>query len=128
MGRILVARESNEAGALMTVRELVAALNLEVLTGDVNLGERIEAGYVSDLLSDVIANAPENSIWVTVQRHINILGVAKLRNIAAIIIPRKLKVESDVVEKAKAEEVALLRTGHSAFEITGRLHALMKEG
>jgi predicted transcriptional regulator len=112
----------------MTVRELIATLDLEVLTGDVNLDERIEAGYVSDLLSDVIANAPENSVWVTVQRHINILGVAKLRNIKAIVIPRKLKVENEVVEKAKAEEVALLRTGYSAFDITGMLYALMKKG
>ncbi len=109
----------------MTVRELVNALGLEPLTGDVNLGERIEAGYVSDLLSDVIANAPENSVWITVQRHINILGVAKLRNIAAIITPRSLKVETEVLEKAKAEGIALLRTDNTAFEISGRLYGLL---
>ena len=110
----------------MTVRELVDGLGLEILTGEVNLGERIEAGYVSDLLSDVIANAPENSAWITVQRHINVLGVAKLRNIAAIITPRSLKVESEVIERAKAEGVALLRTDNTAFEITGRLYGFLK--
>jgi hypothetical protein len=110
----------------MTVREMAEALGLEVMTGDVNLGEPIEAGYVSDLLSDVIANVPENSVWVTVQRHINILGVAKLRNVVAIITPRNLKVETEVVERAKVEGVALLRTGHTAFEISGRLYALLR--
>jgi len=112
----------------MTVQELVKTLDLEVLTGDINLGEKIEAGYVSDLLSDVIANAPENSAWVTVQRHINILGVAKLRNIVAIVTPRSLKIENEVVERARAEGVALLRTGYSAFQITGQLYELLKKG
>jgi hypothetical protein len=112
----------------MTVREMAEALGLEVLTGDVNLDEPIEAGYVSDLLSDVIANVPENSVWVTVQRHINILGVAKLRNVAAIITPRNLKVETEVVERARVEGVALLRTGHTAFEISGQLYVLLRQG
>ena len=112
----------------MTVREIAYALHLEVLTGEVSLGERVEAGYVSDLLSDVIANAPENSVWVTVQRHINILGVAKLKNIAAIVTPRNLQVETEVVERAKAEGIALLRTGRTAFEISGQLYGLLTQG
>ena len=112
----------------MTVRELIGALGLEVLTGEINLDSPIEEGYVSDLLSDVIANAPENSIWVTVQRHINILGVAKLKNIVAIITPRNLMVETGVIERAKAEGVALLRSERTAFEVTGRLYDLLQEG
>jgi hypothetical protein len=112
----------------MTVKELVGILGLDVLTGEINLNEQIKGGYVSDLLSDVIANAPESSIWVTVQRHVNILGVAKLRNILAIVIPRSLKVENEVVERAKAEGIALLRTGLTAFEVSGELYGLLKKG
>jgi len=113
----------------MTVKKLIEILGLEVLTGTTNLEKSIEGGYVSDLLSDVIANAPENSIWVTVQRHINILGVAKLKNIVAIVIPRSLAVEAGVVEKARTEGIALLGSRLSAFEVTGKLYALLlKEG
>lgn len=113
----------------MTVKELIDALDLEPLTEDTNLEGQIEAGYVSDLLSDVIANAPENSVWVTVQRHINILGVAKLKSIAAIVTPRSLAVELAVIEKAKAEGITLLRSDRSAFEVAGRLYGmLVKEG
>jgi hypothetical protein len=54
--------------------------------------------------------------------------VAKLKNIVAIITPRNLKVEAEVIEKAKAEEVALLRTNSGAFEITGRLYGLLGGG
>jgi len=112
----------------MTVRELAKVLDLQVLTGDVNLDEQVKSGYVSDLLSDVIANGPESSVWVTVQRHVNILGVAKLRSIVAIITPRNLKVENDVIERAKAEGVALLRTGLTAFEVSGEIYGLLKKG
>jgi hypothetical protein len=113
----------------MTVKELITVLGLDPLTEGTNSEEQIETGYVSDLLSDVIANAPENSVWVTVQRHINILGVAKLKNIIAIVTPRSLSVEAAVIDKAKAEGIALLRSDLSAFELTGKLYTLLlKEG
>jgi predicted transcriptional regulator len=110
----------------MTVRELAANLGLEILTGEVNLEGKVNYGYTSGLLSDVIANAPEDCVWVTVQRHINILGVAKLKNIAAIVTPRNLKVDKEVIERAKVEGIALLRTAHSAFEISGLLYGILK--
>ncbi len=112
----------------MTVRDFAQALGLEILTGDINLEHGVKAGYASDLLSDVIAHAPEESLWVTVQRHINILGVAKLKNIVAIITPRNLNVENDVIEKARSEGIALLRSPLSAFEITGRAYEILKKG
>jgi serine kinase of HPr protein (carbohydrate metabolism regulator) len=123
------ARYPAPKGGIMTVKELLGTLDVEPLTEDTNLEGQIDAGYVSDLLSDVIANAPENSVWITVQRHINILGVAKLKNIIAIVTPRSLSVEAGVIDKAKAEGIALLRSDLSAFELTGKLYALLsKEG
>ena len=112
----------------MTVRDVAQALGLENLTGEINLEKVVKAGYASDLLSDVIAHAPEDSVWVTVQRHINILGVAKLKNIVAIITPRNLNVENDVIEKARSEGIALLRGPLSAFEMTGRVYEMLRKG
>lgn len=111
----------------MTVRELASTLDLEILTGDVALDEEVKYGYTSDLLSDVIANAQENSVWITVQRHINILGVAKLKNIVAIITPRSLKIDKELIERARAEKVALLRSPLPAFEVSGVLYGILKK-
>ena len=80
----------------------------------------------SDLLSDVIANIGQNAVWITVQRHINILGVARLRDVSAIVIPRNLVVEDAVIEKAKDEQIAVLRDGRSAFEISGIIYNELK--
>jgi hypothetical protein len=112
----------------MVVGDLITMFNFENLTGNVNLDKTVEAGYTSDLLSDVIANVEPNAVWVTVQRHINILGVAKLKDVCVIVIPRNLTVEETVIEKAKMEGIAILRDRRSAFEISGILYnALVRE-
>jgi predicted transcriptional regulator len=111
---------------MMTLKELAHLLNLEVLTGDTNHERIVKTGYVSDLLSDVIANAEEDSLWITVQRHINILGVAKLKDIIGIIVPRSLQVENEIIEKAKIERIAILRDSRSSFEIAGLIYNLLK--
>jgi len=106
----------------MNLGQLANLLNFEILTGDTNLEKVIKGGYVSDLLSDVIANAEEDSVWITVQRHINILGVAKLKDIVGIIVPRNLHVENEIIEKAKTERIAILRDPRSSFEIAGLVY------
>lgn len=112
----------------MTLRELVNGLGFEVLTGEVAFDRSVEHGYTSDLLSDVIANVQENAVWITIQRHINILGVAKLKDVTAIVIPRNLQVEDNVIEKAKQEGIALLRDSRSAFEISGLIYNFLQRG
>jgi len=112
----------------MTLSAIANHLGCEILTGDVNLDRDIYDGYVSDLLSDVIGNVKENSIWITIQRHINILGVAKLKDVVAIMIPRNLQLDENVIEKAKEEGVALLRDPRSAFEISGLIYQLLHKG
>lgn len=112
----------------MTLKEIVKELGCEVLTGEINLEKEIKSGYVSDLLSDVIANIEQDSVWITIQRHINILGVAKLKEIAAIIIPKNLNVDEDVIKKAKEEGIAILRDRRTAFEISGLLYNILKKG
>ncbi|MBP6941597.1 MAG: hypothetical protein KBB65_07480 [Syntrophorhabdaceae bacterium] len=112
----------------MKVGELASALGLEVLTGNVNLDREIQSGYTSDLLSDVIANIEENAVWITIQRHINILGVAKLKDIAAILIPHNLQLDQEVIDKARTESIAILRGGLSAFELSGLLYNALKRG
>jgi predicted transcriptional regulator len=113
---------------MMTLAELVKKIGCEIMTGDVNLDKDINDGYVSDLLSDVIGNIKENSIWITIQRHINILGVAKLKEVTAILIPRNLQVEDNIIEKAREEGVAILRDSRSAFELSGVIYNLLQRG
>lgn len=111
----------------MNLAQLVGNIRFEVVTGDVNMDREIRTGYTSDLLSDAIANLEEDSVWITMQRHINILGVAKLKDIAAIVIPRNLQVEQSVIDKAREEGIAILRGPQTAFEISGLIYNALKK-
>ena len=70
----------------MTLSDLVKEFDLEVKTGAKNLDREVSSGYVSDLLSDVLAHADEGTLWVTLHIHQNIVAVASHKDLAGIIL------------------------------------------
>lgn len=107
----------------MTVQDIVKALGLRVLTAADKLDVDVNGGYTSDLLSDVMANSREKQIWITLQVHQNIVAVAKLKDLAAIILVNDRTPEAETVKKAEEEKIPLLQTSDSAFIISGKLYA-----
>lgn len=84
--------------------------------------------YVSDLLSDVMGNAGEGEVWLTIQTHSNVVAVALLLNLAAVLFTAGAEPDATTIEKARAEGVVLLATALPTFEAAGRLYrALMEE-
>jgi predicted transcriptional regulator len=112
----------------MTVRELVQALGLEVLTPPSGLDQEITGGYVSDLLSDVIAHAKAGHVWITLQTHRNIIAVATLKELAAIALVAGRTPDSETLAKAREEDVPVLASRLPAFELAGRLYQLGVRG
>lgn len=106
----------------MTLQEIIDQLNLKVLTTKKNFSmSKPTSGYASDLLSCVMAGAQNDSIWVTLQAHMNIVAVAALLEASAIIITEGNTPESEVIEKANEQEVTLLATDTPTFEVVGKL-------
>jgi hypothetical protein len=79
------------------------------------------AGYTSDLLSCVMASAPKQGIWVTLQAHTNIVAVAALLDLAAVIITEDAMPEPSTVQKANEEGVVLFATPKPSFYVVGKL-------
>jgi predicted transcriptional regulator len=111
----------------MRITEITEILDLKVLSGHNGLSDEITGGYVSDLLSDVMGNAREGQIWITLQTHQNIIAVASLKDLAAIIIVKGLRPETDTIEKSNIENIPVLSTNLDTFNITGRLFELLKK-
>lgn len=105
----------------MKIREIVDILDCEVLTGELNMDEEVTYGYTSDLLSEVMGKAKADSVWVTIQSHLNVVAVAVLVGIKAIVICENKSVDPKVVEKAKQEGVAIIRTKENSFRTSGIL-------
>jgi serine kinase of HPr protein (carbohydrate metabolism regulator) len=109
---------------MITLKEIIQKLNLEVMSASGDFDREIRGGYVSDLLSDVIANSKEGNIWITLQTHPNIVAVATLKELAGIIIVNKRKPEDETLKKAEEENIPVMVTELSAFEIVGGLYEL----
>jgi len=106
----------------MTLQEVIDKLNLTLLTEE-KAFEQITptSGYTSDLLSCVMAGAQHKAIWITLQAHGNIVAVAALLDLSAIIITEGARPEADVITKANAENITLLLTGQPSYEVAGQL-------
>lgn len=109
----------------MKVKEIIEKLELSTLTGQENLDAEVTGGYTSDLLSDVIANSKEGNLWITLQIHQNIVAVAKLKDLAGIIIVNNRKPDEDTLKKAKEENVPILGSGDMSFTVSGKLYELI---
>ena len=112
----------------MTVREVAAALRGTVAVGEADLGRTVTGGYVSDLLSDVIAHAQEGVLWITLQKHSNIVAVAHLKSLAGVVLVGGRTPEPDTIARAAEEHVPIITTPLDAFDAAGVLYALGVRG
>jgi predicted transcriptional regulator len=110
----------------MKITDIIKGLNLKVISGQNGLSNEITGGYVSDLLSDVMGNAKEGQVWITLQTHQNIIAVGSLKDIAAIIIVKGFVPEADTIEKSNIENIPVLSTDLDTFTIAGRLYDLLR--
>ena len=106
----------------MIVAELTQKLGLTKFSGNAGLEKEITGGYVCDLLSDVMGFAREGEVWITLQTHQNVMAIASLKDLAAVILVKGLAPDEDTLAHSKEEGIPLLGTELSAFEIAGKLY------
>ncbi len=106
------------------LKEVIEKLDLEVKSAKGNLEAEVKGGYVSDLLSDVMANSKKGDIWVTLQIHPNIAAVGTLKELAGIIINNGREPEGETLKKAEVEALPIMVSKLPAFELVGRMYEL----
>jgi hypothetical protein len=108
----------------MRLSELARTLNLEARSAAERLNGEVRGGYASDLMSDVIANAREGYLWVTLQTHVNIVAVAAMKELAGIILVNGREPQEQTVAKGNEKQIPILVSQLPAFELIGRLYRL----
>ena len=109
----------------MKVQELVDKLGLKVLSGANGLNREIDGCYISDLLSDVMGNAMEGNIWITLQTHKNVMAVASLKELACIILVKDLVPNAETIEQSNDDGLPVLQTSLPTYEIAGLVYNLL---
>ncbi len=108
----------------MTVNEAIQRLDLKPIA--LPEGEReITCGYCGDLLSWVMGRAEADCAWITIMSNVNIIAVATLCDPACIILAEGVTVEDDVIARANSQGINLLSSEQTAFELAGKLSALL---
>jgi predicted transcriptional regulator len=109
----------------MKVSDLVEHLNLKVVSGEKGLDREVCGAYVSDLLSDVMGHAQENQVWVTLQVHQNVMAIASLKDLAAVIIVKGFQPNENTIRHSNEEQIPILSTEDATFDVSGKLYALL---
>jgi len=105
----------------MNIKELIEKFELKVLSELHDSGRNVSGGYSGDLLSDVMANSKKDNVWITMQTHLNIIAVASLKELSAIIIVLNREVDKDTLDKANEEKIMVLSTNLNSYQISGKI-------
>ncbi|MCF7936946.1 MAG: serine kinase [Synergistales bacterium] len=107
----------------MRIDRIFAEQGIETATARPPSGE-VERGFIGDLLSYVVGNAPEKALWITVHGHLNAAAVAVLREIPCIVLVGGRRPDKNLLERCNREGIVVGVTELSAFELAGRLWSM----
>jgi len=113
---------------MIFLRNVIENLKIEPLTSHQSLDRAVSSGYASDLLSCVIKGAKKDTIWVTLQSHLNVVAVASLLGLAGVIITEGNRPDQETIAKAENEGVILMTTSKTTFTVVGELTSMAIKG
>ncbi len=106
----------------MNLAQIIQDLDLKVLTETKDFSSmNVKSGYCSDLLSCVMTGAEPEGIWITLMAHGNIVAVAALLDLTAIIITENAQPDQATIDTANEKGVTMLSTPQPSFHIVGKL-------
>jgi len=110
----------------MTLEQIIEELGLELITDPKDFSAITPTtGYVSDMLSRVMASAPrDGTVWVTLQSHANIVAVGAVLGLSAIIVTEGETPDKVTIAKANEVGITLLTTDKPTFNVAGNLWRL----
>lgn len=103
----------------MTIKQVAEKLELKPATKIFD--KDVTGVYMSDMVSDVIANAKAGNLLVTVQIHNNVIAAANLVDMAAIIVTQGKQPSADVIKMAEKAEITILSTTMNGWQVASKL-------
>jgi hypothetical protein len=104
----------------MKLQEIATKLEIANLT---QVFDREVTGvYMSDMVSDVIANAKAGNLLVTVQVHSNALAAANLVDICGIVVAQGKRPPDDVLKMAERHEITIFATDLNRWQLATKLY------
>ena len=107
----------------MKLSEVKEILQADIIVGEEKLDSEVQTAFGADLMSDVLAFAKAGSLLLTGLTNTQVIRIANVLDIAAIILVRGKKPPAETLALAKELHIPILTTKYILFETAGRLFA-----
>ena len=112
----------------LQVSEYLKQTARQHIEGEITIDEarkQIKQYYISKTQHDADdeEKAEADNVWITIMSNINIVAVASLTGVSCILLCEGVTPDKDVIDKANAQDVVILRSDKTAYEL-----ALMIDG
>ena len=105
----------------MTLKEIAALSNAQVIHENNHLDKTIRHAFAADLMSDVLRLDTSEMILITGLANLQVIRTAEMSDINFILFVRG-KATPDMVELAKECNIAILQSKQSMFKVCGLLY------
>ena len=108
---------------MLKLREVKEILDADVIVGDEKLDIEVTTAFGADLMSDVLSFAKAGCLLLTGLTNTQVVRIANVLDMAAIILVRGKKPPAETISMAKSLQIPILTTKYILFETAGRLYA-----
>jgi predicted transcriptional regulator len=105
----------------LTLARAVEVLKAQAAVPVADENVTITGCFAADLMSDVLAFGREGSLLITGLATDQAIRTAAIKHLVAVVIIEGKKVDSDIVETAREEDVPVYQTPLSKYEACGLL-------
>lgn len=112
----------------MKLSEIRDILDAEVVCGTEHLDREVTSAFGSDMMSDVLAFAKDQSVLLTGLVNSQTIRTALMLDMLCVVFVRAKKLTDDVIELAKESGITVLSTNLRMYETCGKLYGAGLKG
>jgi len=108
-------------GVCMKINEIASILNAEIVTNFSDENTDIQYGFASDLMSDVLAYATDDSLLITGLNNPQVIRTAEMMDMSTVLFVRGKKPGKEIIDLAMENKLTIIATEYTMFKTCGLL-------
>jgi len=106
----------------MNALKIKEVVNAEILSKNGNLDIQYQYAFASDLMSDVLAYADNETLLITGLNNPQVIRTAEMMDISAILFVRGKKPSKETIDLANENNMTVIATDYIMFKACGLLY------
>jgi hypothetical protein len=105
----------------MKLNHIKETLGASVFAGHDKLDMFVEAGFGSDLMSDMLSLSTEGALLLTGLTNVQVLRSSVIAGVTAVVLVRGKQPNQEMIDQAVKHDVPLMATPFTMFTACGKL-------